>query len=173
VKLLGAVLAGGAARRFGSDKALGLYQGRPLIEHVLAALALEADAVIVTGREWVGGTGIADSPGPGLGPLGGLCAALHHAAARGFDAVLSAGCDLPTLPAGLSARFAPGPAHALGQPTVGLWPATLAPALAAHIDAGGRSLHGWATACRARAVDIGTLANINTPADLTGLCSEA
>ena len=163
------MLAGGAARRFGSDKALAIYRGRPLIEHVLAALARETDAVVVTGRDWTGGIGIADNPGPGLGPLGGLCAALHHGAALGFDAVLSAGCDLPALPDGLGALLRPGPAHGAAQPTIGLWPVTLAPVLAAHIDAGGRSLYGWAEARGARAVDIGALPNINTPGDLAGL----
>ncbi len=169
MKLLGAVLAGGAARRFGSDKALALFDGKPLIDHVLAALASETEAQIVTGRDWPAGTGIPDRPAPGLGPLGGLNAALRHATAHGFDAVLCAGCDLPALPAGLAARLAPGPAYVIGQPTIGLWPVALAPLLAAHLDSGGRSLHGWATAAHARGIDIGTLPNINTPADLARL----
>ncbi len=178
MRLLGAVLAGGAARRFGSDKALALFDGKPLIDHVLAALASETEAQIVTGRDWPAGsgvsgesagTGIPDRPAPGLGPLGGLNAALHYAAAHGFDAVLCAGCDLPALPAGLAARLAPGPAYVIGQPTIGLWPVALAPMLTTHIASGGRSLHGWATAVHARGVDCGTLPNINTPADLARL----
>ncbi|WP_426163213.1 molybdenum cofactor guanylyltransferase [Sandarakinorhabdus sp. DWP1-3-1] len=169
MKILGAVLAGGRSSRFGSDKALAPFDGRPLIDHVIAALAAQADTVVVIGRDWPRQPHIHDRPAPGLGPLGGLCAALHHAAATGHDAVLAAGCDLPRLPADLGAALAPGPAHVLGQPTVGLWPSTLAAALDAHLAGGGRSLHGWAAHCNARVVDLGPLPNINTPADLRAL----
>ena len=37
--ILGAILAGGQARRFGSDKAQALYEGARLIDRVAAALA--------------------------------------------------------------------------------------------------------------------------------------
>ncbi len=164
--ILGAVLAGGFSSRFGSDKALAIVAGRPLIEHAIAALAAECDAVIVVGRDWPGLTSVADLPGPGLGPLGGLCAALHHAAANGYSAVITSGCDLAAIPPNLATSLSPGPAYALDQPTLGLWPAGLAPALDTHIAAGNRSLHGWTARCDARAIDLGAIANINTPADL-------
>ena len=48
--ILGAIMAGGAASRFGSDKALALFEGRPLIDHVAQALADQAAAVIVVGH---------------------------------------------------------------------------------------------------------------------------
>jgi molybdopterin-guanine dinucleotide biosynthesis protein A len=169
VRLLGAVLAGGRSSRFGSDKALALHDGRALIDHVIAALSRESDSIVIVGRDWPGLAHIPDFPTAGLGPLGGLCAALHHAAANGFDHVLSAGCDLPSLPANLVASLLPAPAHALNQPTIGLWPTSLATALDAHIASGQRSLHGWAAACGARAVDVGPLPNINTPGDLSNL----
>ncbi|HSF13587.1 MAG TPA: NTP transferase domain-containing protein, partial [Erythrobacter sp.] len=50
-KLLGAILAGGQARRFGSDKAQALYQGARLIDRVASALAAQCESVIVCGRE--------------------------------------------------------------------------------------------------------------------------
>ena len=37
--VIGLVLAAGAGRRFGSPKQLALYQGRPLLEHALLAMA--------------------------------------------------------------------------------------------------------------------------------------
>jgi CTP:molybdopterin cytidylyltransferase MocA len=44
----GLVLAAGAARRFGSAKQLAIFDGRPLLEHALAAMAAAAlDAVAV------------------------------------------------------------------------------------------------------------------------------
>ena len=45
MKLLGAILAGGRSSRFGSDKAFALLNGKPLIDHVIAALAAQTDAV--------------------------------------------------------------------------------------------------------------------------------
>ena len=169
MRLLGVVLAGGASRRFGSDKALALFEGRALIDHVVEALAAQADAVAVAGRQWRDLPLVTDEPAPGLGPLGGLCGALHQAAAGGYDAVLTAACDAPILPLDLVERLGAAPVVANGQPTVGIWPVTLAAHLAAHIKAGDRSLHGWIAASGARAVDIGLLANVNTSADLAAL----
>ena len=163
------MLAGGQSSRFGSDKALAVFEGQPLIDHVIAALAAECEDVVVCGRDWSGLRCVADRPAPGLGPLGGLAAALHHALESGHDAVLSASCDLPTLPAGLAATLGPGPSHALGQPTLGLWPARLSPLLDAQLAAGHRSLRSWAAVCGARAVDLGPLPNINTRHDLDRL----
>jgi len=160
MRLLGAVLAGGQSRRFGSDKALALLDGRPLIEHAIAALAAQSDAVIVCGR----GGGVPDRPAPGLGPLGGINAALHEALARGFDAVLTCPCDLPVLPPGLAGLLAGG-GYVEAMPVIGLWPAALAPALDAHLASGGdRSVRGWAGAAGVPPVRLdGTLPNLNTP----------
>jgi molybdopterin-guanine dinucleotide biosynthesis protein A len=165
-KLLGAVLAGGASRRFGSDKAAALLAGRALIDHVIDRLAPQAGSLVVVGRDHPGIVSIADRPS-GLGPLGGLAAALAYAASAGFDAVLTSGCDLPDLPRDLAARLAPGPAVARGQPLLGLWPVGLAAALAAHLaGSADRSLHGWVALTGARTVDCGPIRNINRPEDL-------
>ncbi|NML05414.1 molybdenum cofactor guanylyltransferase [Sphingomonas sp. G-3-2-10] len=171
MKLLGAVLAGGESRRFGSDKALALLNGTPLIDHAIAALAAQTDAVIVCGRE--GGDWAPDRPGPGLGPLGGINAAIHQAAARGYDAVLTCGCDVPVLPADLAPRLrAAGPAAFLaGMPVIGLWPAALAGALDAHLNVTtDRSVRCWARLAGAVAVTLDTAPpNVNTPQDLARL----
>lgn len=80
MRLLGAILAGGAATRFGSDKGSGaLIGGRALIDHVADALRPQVATLVVCGRHWPGLEGLADRPASGLGPLGGLCAALAHA----------------------------------------------------------------------------------------------
>jgi molybdopterin-guanine dinucleotide biosynthesis protein A len=107
-KLLGAVLAGGQARRFGADKAFARLGGQPLVAHAIALLAPLTDAVIVCGRDDAavcGAPAIHDRPRPGLGPLGGLGAALHHAGANGFAAVVTIPCDTPLLPDGLLGRL--------------------------------------------------------------------
>ncbi|MEY2883763.1 MAG: hypothetical protein RL490_1487 [Pseudomonadota bacterium] len=167
MRLLGAILAGGASSRFGSDKALALWAGQPLLAHAIAALAPQVATLAVIGRDWPGLLRLDDQPAPGLGPLGGLCGALLHAAAHGYDAVLCVPCDTLGLPADLATRLAPGPAVAQGQRAIGLWPASLAPALLARLASGdSRALHIWATACGARTVDCGPLHNINRPEDL-------
>ncbi len=172
MRLLGAILAGGRSRRFGSDKAAALLDGRPLIDHVAGRLATVCDAVVVCGGSHPHLRTIADSPTPGLGPLGGLSAALDLALADGFDAVLSAPCDAPDLPGDLLARLmVTMPAHVATQPVIGLWPAALAPRLRTRLLEGDdRSLRGWvARAGSAEVMPDTPLANINTPADLAAL----
>lgn len=175
MKILGAILAGGQATRFGSDKALAMLDGRPLIAHAAAALRGASDAVIVCGRA-AGPDGvdaIPDWPSAGLGPLGGLCAALRHAAAEGYDAVLSIGCDTPVLPSALIKRLIAGPgARFLRQaPIIGCWPATLAEDLAQHLAHGAdRAVYRWASRVAAVAIDAGgDLPNVNHVADLANL----
>ena len=137
-----------------------------MISHVIDRLRPQVDALVVVGRDLPGEGSLADAPGPGLGPLGGLNAALSYAQAHGFAAVLTSGCDLPDLPRDLVERLGPGPAVALGQPLLGVWPAGLRDALDAHFAAGGRSLYGWVAAAGARQVDLGPVRNINTVNDL-------
>jgi molybdopterin-guanine dinucleotide biosynthesis protein A len=167
-KVLGAILAGGQARRFGSDKAQALYEGTRLIDRVAEALGAQCAALVVCGRDEPGFTCIPDWPEPGLGPLGGLAAALRHAEADGFTHVLSAGVDAPDLPHDLAALLAgEGAAIVESQPVVGLWPVTALPVLEAFLGGGGRSLYRCADALGARRVDLPrTLMNVNRPEDL-------
>ncbi len=171
-RILGAVLAGGRSRRFGSDKALAIYGGTTLIEHAIAALAPQVDAILVCGRSIDGVTCVADRPAPDLGPLGGLNAALCHAAACGFDAVVTIPCDMPLLPADLVARLRREGATSVvaGMPVVGLWPASLAGLLDTLLaEDGDRSMRGWVARVGALPVAVEGLVNVNTPADLRGL----
>jgi molybdopterin-guanine dinucleotide biosynthesis protein A len=163
---LGAILAGGASSRFGSDKALALHEGRPLIAHVADALLGQCDGLVICGREWGGHAAVADLPGPGLGPMGGLCAALLRAQADGYESVLAAPCDLLGVNGGAD-RLAPGPAVAQDQWLLGLWPTGLAPALAALLQREGAvSARRWIEVAQARMVPVPDLRNINTPMDL-------
>ncbi|MEP5936847.1 MAG: molybdenum cofactor guanylyltransferase [Erythrobacter sp.] len=170
MRLLGAILAGGKARRFGSDKALALYDGERLLDRVAKALAEQCDQLVLCGREEAGFTCLADRPTPDLGPLGGLNAALHHAAANGFDAVLSSGCDAPNLPQTLTQQLSgEGAAIVQSQPVVGLWPSALATQLDAFIADEGRALYGFAERAGARQIAFDPpLLNVNRPEDLPG-----
>lgn len=171
MRLLGAIIAGGGSIRFGSDKATAVLDGRPLIEHVAEGLRGQTDHLVVCGCAWPGLASIADWPEPELGPLGGLCAALRHAQANGFDAVLTAGCDVLPIPKSLGQRLLPGPACIDGQRLLGLWPAALQPLLEGHLrSSDDRSIRSWVTLCGAREVRVAEdLYNLNTPADLERL----
>lgn len=171
MRLLGAVLAGGEARRFGSDKGLALLDGRTLIDHAADRLRDVAETVVICGRAVAPGglATVADWPAPGLGPLGGLCGALRHAGAEGFDAVLTIGCDTPAISRDLLDRVVREAASFVRQmPIVGCWPVALATALARHLETGGdRSVRGWGALAGAVAIEAGgEIANINRPADL-------
>lgn len=171
MRLLGAVLAGGQSRRFGSDKALALLDGKALIDHAITALAAQTEAVIVCGREW--SDWAADRPAPGLGPLGGINAALHCAAARGYDAVLTAPCDAPFLPLDLAERLAAaGNAVFLeDMPVIGLWPSALAGSLDSFLArTADRSVRGWARHAGGMPYRLDkSILNVNKSSDLDSI----
>ena len=142
----GVVLAGGASRRMGRDKALVEVGGRPMVLAAVDALAAAGAAeVLVVGGDGAALTAlglvvVADEH-PGDGPLGGLVTALGRVACE-LVALLS--CDL----------LAPSPdavravVRALDQEPEAMWAAPLA-------DGRQQFLHGayrtqarghWATA---------------------------
>jgi molybdopterin-guanine dinucleotide biosynthesis protein A len=95
--MLGAVLAGGESRRFGSDKAAELLAGKPLVVRAAETLArVFADVIVVSSREpvtraWQHVPDTRESKGP----LAGIEAALACAAGRGLEGVFVLACDLP------------------------------------------------------------------------------
>jgi molybdenum cofactor guanylyltransferase len=123
---------------------------------------------VVCGRDWPGLPCIGDKPEPGLGPLGGLNAALHHARACGHDLVLCAPLDVvPLTPALVGLLEQKAPTVVAGQRVIGLWPVSLAATLDAWLASGERSVRGWVAESAAREITIATpLRNINRPGDL-------
>ncbi|QXQ05580.1 formate dehydrogenase accessory sulfurtransferase FdhD [Sphingosinicellaceae bacterium] len=171
-RVLGAVLAGGRSRRFGSDKAVSLLHGQRLIDLAVESLAPHVAAVVVCGRRIDGYDCLDDRPAADLGPLGGLAAALHHARANGFDGVLTTGCDMPAFPEA-TARSLIGatPAIVAGQQLAAYWPTGLADALDDYLASSeNRSIRDWADSQGPRVVHAAVpIPNINTPADLANL----
>jgi molybdenum cofactor guanylyltransferase len=168
MKLLGAILAGGQSRRFGSDKAEALVAGKPLLDHVADALRPQCAELVVAGRVWPALTTVTDLPESGIGPLGGLAGALDHAQRNGFVAVLSSGCDVLGLPADLAEQLGQGPAILDDLPIVGLWPADLAPVLIGWLsDSANRSVYRFADHVGARRVAMpASITNVNRASDL-------
>ncbi|WP_116090531.1 molybdenum cofactor guanylyltransferase [Sphingomonas crusticola] len=175
MRLLGAILAGGRSSRFGSDKALAMLGSQALIAHAGASLQDFVAETIVCGRAQpiAGRTAIADWPATDLGPLGGLCGALRHAALHDYPAVISIGCDMPILPAGLIERLAGagGAAYVVEAPILGYWPTRLAMSLERHLSQGGdRSIRRWAAMIGATPLEAGApIPNVNRPEDLANL----
>ncbi|MCX7284524.1 MAG: molybdenum cofactor guanylyltransferase [Novosphingobium sp.] len=166
--ILGAVLAGGQSTRFGSDKALAELGGRTLLARAVEALAGLCDAVVVVGRETAPVPTLPDWPRAGMGPLGGIAAALHHARDAGFTEVLTCSVDSVDLGTDLVAQLQPAPAYCESQPVIGLWPVSASGTLDALLASDARhSMRAFAQGVGARAVRFQTNpANINTPADL-------
>lgn len=169
--ILGAVLAGGQSTRFGADKALAEFQGHTLIARAVDTLSGWCEHVVVIGRETAPAPTLPDWPGPGMGPLAGIAAALHLARDEGYDLVLTCGVDSLDLPENLPALLGAAPAYLATQPVIGLWPAGAAEAIEAILTGDGRhSMLRFAETIGARAVKApADPANINTPADLAAL----
>ncbi len=168
-RVAAAILAGGGARRVGSDKALAAIGGVPMIDVIAARLAVEVDTILICGRSHGAFPWVADRPATGLGPLGGLAAALHWASGRGFDRVLSVPCDTPHLPADLLWRLSMGDDNVYADdcPVIGLWDTAGAAVLDALLAAPGRhAMRDFIDAVGARPCALGRIANVNTPGDL-------
>ncbi len=161
--ILGAVLAGGQSSRFGSDKALAALGGQTLLARAVASLEAQCDRVIVVGR-----SDVPDRPRAGMGPLGGINAALHHAQAKGYASVLTCGVDCGGLGSETRAELTPAPAYVADQPVIGLWPVSAAPALDAFLATDAKhSMRAFAEMIGARPVTLSAkTANINTREDL-------
>jgi molybdopterin-guanine dinucleotide biosynthesis protein MobB len=102
--LLGAVLAGGESRRFGSPKALAPFRGEPMVLRAARTLGEVCGQVVVVSsvpevesalRGTARPVSLLPDRVPGAGPLAGLHAALHHAREEGLKAVLLLACDMP------------------------------------------------------------------------------
>jgi molybdopterin-guanine dinucleotide biosynthesis protein A len=147
---LGAILAGGKARRMGFDKAVLPLCGVPLIERVLERVAAVSDRVVVVGGEArleIHGVETLPDLYPGANAMGGIATALANAASHeGPDAwALCVGCDMPFLEPGLITYLStlmPGhdvvvPRTGAGrEPLCALYRATCLPVFEAEIGRG-------------------------------------
>jgi len=96
----GLILAGGQSRRFGSEKAWHLVDGKPMIARVYKAISAVTDNVLIsvgsaatTGRFECYGSCVIDGY-LDCGPLAGIHAGWQHAQT---DWLLVVGCDMPFL----------------------------------------------------------------------------
>lgn len=170
----------------GVDKALLPLAGRPLLAHVMDALAPQVDRLVLSAngdpqRFSAFGLDIVPDPLPDQpGPLAGILAGLE--ALGGETWLVSAPADAPFLPHDLVSRLlvrqAESGARAVlassadrSHPATALWHADLAPELRAYLLAGERRVGWFLTQIGAATASWATVAedpftNINTPEDL-------
>lgn len=182
----GLVLAGGRGSRMGGrDKGLVQFRGRPMLEHVLAALRPQVDEVLISANrhlDWYRSHGprvVPDRAQRFEGPLAGIAAGLREAHTPG---VVVVPCDGPFVPPDLVRRLR-GASEAAGgsviaaahdgerlQPTFAFLPASVAGALDAYLAAGHRKVAGFYAATGYVAADFSdcpeAFVNVNTPDDV-------
>lgn len=98
---IGIVLAGGRSSRMGRDKALLHWNGRPLIEHLIAVLQAAGISEVKVSGERPDYHGVAD-PLPHMGPIGGIAGV---AATCGDGDLLIVPVDMPRLQPALLQRL--------------------------------------------------------------------
>lgn len=105
---LGAVLAGGQSRRYGSPKALAEVAGARIVDRVVKALgSVVADLVLIANEpDLFEGVDLPTRPDirPGLGALGGIHTALKWAEEEGRPGILAVAVDMPFLSGALLTR---------------------------------------------------------------------
>lgn len=90
----GAILAGGLSSRFGQDKALYVYKGKPLIAWVMDSMAEASERFVVANRAYPGLGQVYRDLRRGGDTMSGLHSALTHAKE---DWAAVAACDQPFL----------------------------------------------------------------------------
>jgi molybdopterin-guanine dinucleotide biosynthesis protein A len=106
---LGAILAGGASRRFGAPKMLAHVGGVPIVERVASAVRAAGIEAVLIANDFDGfsqlGLRIRGDVIAGAGALAGVHAAVAWAADEGRAGALCIACDLPFVPAPLLSRI--------------------------------------------------------------------
>ena len=96
------VLAGGGSTRFGRDKALVAFAGKPMLERMLELMRIVTEKISVVsshGKYSNFGAEVLEDRWPGEGPLGGIVTALLHTQTNDpnceWNFIVS--CDMPFL----------------------------------------------------------------------------
>lgn len=183
-KLTGLVLAGGASRRMGRDKAFLDLGGQPMIRIVVDRITMVCDEVIIVvsgdlGRYVDLGTNVVADQFEDVGALGGLHAGLDAAS---HELALAVGCDMPFLKPDVLRAFADWASgfdvtllryNGYVQPLHAAYRRSCVPAIDAAIRAGERRIISFFPHVRVRHVtpeevaaidpDLRSFRNINTP----------
>ena len=183
--IAGLILAGGRGTRMGGkDKGLVEFNGKPMVEHVLAALRPQVAEVLINAnrnQESYRQTGcrvVSDAVTGFAGPLAGVSAGMH---AVTCTHVLVLPCDGPFVPAWLAHRLWAASAGKDDmivaahdgerlQPTFALLPVSVLDDLDAYLASGGHKIDTFYYRHSFAPVDFSdypqAFLNINTPEDV-------
>lgn len=151
--VLGVILAGGASRRYGRDKAMALLGGITMVQRVTSQVACQVSTLVASGagRQGLNLHVIPDAV-PHGGPLPALLSILSWASERQLELVATFSCDTPFLPSDLVMRLrralkpdcdcAVALHRGAAHPTCALWKTSSLPKIQMAFEAGIRSLHG-------------------------------
>lgn len=175
------ILAGGRGSRMGGlDKGLVDFKGRPLISHVIDAIAGQVEALLINANrnlERYGEFGypvVSDSLGEYQGPLAGLLAAMRVARTRD---IVTLPCDGPLIRDDLVERLLQARRRDRAeiavahdgqrlQPVYALIPVALRESLQVYLDGGDRKIDLWYTRHSMALADFSDMpmsfVNINT-----------
>lgn len=194
---VGAILAGGSSRRFGTRKALAEWRDRPLIEWVIEAHRVATTEFCIVANDAAAfarfGAPIVADRYPGRGPAAGIHAALEWAGTRGASGIWCTPCDAPLVSPDLAGKLIAAARGAdavlprsdgpLGyEPLFGWYAVTAAGEFASALESGIGAMHeivprlGRVVYLPADPVPLGNpdraFRNINTPADLLALARD-
>lgn len=176
------VLAGGRGRRMGGlDKGLIDLAGKPMIEHILTAIAPQCETIIINANRHIeryaeyGYPVLKDELDDFQGPLAGFATGLKHATT---PLVLTLPCDAPFVPDDLVQRMVVALQQAESdiavahdgnrlQPVYALIKTRLAANLKEFLAKGGRKIDRWYALNNTTQVNFSDVRkmfdNINTP----------
>jgi molybdopterin-guanine dinucleotide biosynthesis protein A len=166
--LTGALLVGGASRRFGGPKALARIDGETFVDRGRRVLAEACDEVLVVGKHGELPFDVLDDGSDVRAPIAGVVAGLRAAA---NDVVVFLPVDCPWMTAaalralGEACRDAAVPPSG---PLPGAWARSALPVLEARLVNGPLALHRAYDELDVATVDLDptVLADVDTPADL-------
>jgi len=179
--LAGVVLAGGASRRMGRDKATALYDGRTMVETVVDVVARCCSPVFVIAAP---GQALPDLPGVtvlrdevrGVGPLLATARGLRAAADAGAQRAFVCAVDMPHLTTDLITDLAAHDGADIVLPwdgrdhyLAGVYRTELAARADALVTAGERSMRALADTVNTQRIVLAptaVLTNVNTPAEM-------
>lgn len=161
------ILAGGEGKRVGGrDKGLILWQGKPMVEHIIRALEPQAQEILIScnrNHEIYARYSLAtikDNRAGFQGPLSGILS-VHSQCT--FDYVVTVPCDCPRLPTDLVSRLH----DSLGnydvtvvedsdgiQPMFLLCRKSLLESIDSYLSGGKRSVRGWLSGHRWTTADF-------------------
>lgn len=167
--LTGALLVGGASRRFGSPKALVQLDGETLVERGRRVLAAVCDEVIVVGKQGELPFDVVDDGTETRAPIAGVVAALR-AAAHDVCVVVPVDCPWITPSAirslGDACRDAAVPKTG---PLPGAWAKSALPLLEQRLTTGPLALYRTYDELDVVTVELdpAVVADVDTPGDLS------